>query len=137
MDLDFQSAAQSIDAREAMTEKAELSFVSLTDQQWLRVAQIIHVACYIEERRGRPRAGARCILDGILWVLQNRQPWGAMPDIYPSYKTCNRHFLKWTRIGLLPIVMHELFGTTELILQYGKRGRQRMPVGSGDANQRI
>jgi transposase len=128
MDLDLRSAARSIGTCEAMTEKAELPFVSLTDQQWLRVEQMIHVACYIAERRGRPRAGARSILDGILWVLHNRKPWGAMPDIYPSYKTCNRHFLKWSRIGLLPIVMRELFGTTELIAQYGRRSRLRAPV---------
>jgi putative transposase len=46
---------------------------------------------------GRPRADARKVMAGILYVLRTGCQWNAVPQEYGSGKTLHRYFQFWSR----------------------------------------
>ena len=55
--------------------------------------------------RGRTAYSDRSILDAIFWVRRTASPWSALPPGYPSYLTCRRREIAWSRSGLLPRIL--------------------------------
>jgi putative transposase len=49
---------------------------------------------------GRPPAGPRKLVAGILYVLRTGCQWNAAPKEYGSAKTLHRYFQRWTRAGI-------------------------------------
>jgi len=85
--------------------------VDLTQKQW----EVVEPLFPEKERRktgpkgGRPWAGLRDVLNGVLWVLRTGAPWADMPRRYPPYQTCHRRFQKWVKSKLLPRVLAALY----------------------------
>lgn len=50
---------------------------------------------------GRPPAGNREVLGGILWILRTGARWQDLPDRYPSPSTCWRRLRLWVDQGVL------------------------------------
>jgi transposase len=71
----------------------------LTDEQWLLISEFFPVPSP-DPRGGRPRAEARHCLEGILWVLRSGARWKDLPSSFPSYVTCWRRFVEWSKAGL-------------------------------------
>jgi transposase len=64
--------------------------------------------CLLRDGRGRPWRGRRDVLNGILFILRTGAPWADLPDRYPSYQTCHRHFQQWVRCGIMRGVLEAL-----------------------------
>ena len=71
----------------------------LTEEQWLLISDFFLVPSP-DPRGGRPRADSRRCLEGILWVLRSGARWKDLPRSFPSYVTCWRRFVEWSRAGL-------------------------------------
>ena len=71
----------------------------LTVEQWLLISDFFLVPSP-DPRGGRPRADSRRCLEGILWVLRSGARWKDLPRSFPSYVTCWRRFVEWSRAGL-------------------------------------
>lgn len=68
----------------------------VSDEQWAEIAPLIPNK---RTRRGRPRAGRRRTLNGILYVLQTGRTWEEVPRQYGSPATCWRRLQEWTADG--------------------------------------
>jgi transposase len=79
--------------------------VPLTDADWSRIAYLFPVLPAVS--RGRPRSHPRALLNGILWVLINRQQWRCLPATFPPQQTCYNPWLQWKRIGIMELVSAE------------------------------
>lgn len=44
----------------------------------------------------------------MLWILRTAAPWADLPDRYPPYRTCHRHFHQWARDGTLERLLRQL-----------------------------
>ena len=71
----------------------------LTDAQWERIAPLLPRRKR-SPRGGRPRAGDRACLEGILWVLRTGARWRDLPKAYPSPATCWRRLGEWEALDL-------------------------------------
>ena len=60
----------------------------LTDEQWRLVAPLVTP----EEKRGRPPADTRRVLDGVLHTIRHALTWAEVPPEYPSYVTLFRRY---------------------------------------------
>jgi transposase len=85
----------------------------LTDEQWLIVEPVLRGARRADNR-GRPWHDTRAVLNGVLWVLGTGAQWRELPEKYPPFQTCHRHFQQWVRSGkleealrLLAVRLHE------------------------------
>ena len=47
-------------------------------------------------------------MDGVLWILRTGAAWAGLPDEYPSYVTCFRHFSSWVKDGTLGRLLESL-----------------------------
>lgn len=75
----------------------------VTDEQWAEIAPLIPGK---SARRGRPRAGRRRTLNGILYVLQTGRAWEEVPRQYGSPATCWRRLQEWTADGSWERIWH-------------------------------
>jgi transposase len=82
-----------------MVPQLSIARPQLTDEQWLLISDCFPVPAP-DPRGGRPRADARLCLEGILWVLRSGARWKDLPRSFPSYVTCWRRFVEWSRAGL-------------------------------------
>jgi transposase len=82
--------------------------VNLTDEQWTLLEPLLPEPPRRADGRGRPRRDSREVLDGVLWVLRTGAPWHDLPERYPPYQTCHRHFQGWVRDGTLERVLAAL-----------------------------
>jgi transposase len=81
----------------------------LTDAQWHSVEGLFHALRARKDPRGRPSHPARALLNGVLWILTTRSAWAELPNTYPDYRTCHRHFKGWYESGVLRIVLQTLY----------------------------
>ena len=66
----------------------------LTDEQWNKIAP--HIPKFRRSRKGgRKPIEARCVFEGILWVLRSGARWKDLPQEYPSASTCWRRLRDW------------------------------------------
>ena len=92
----------------------------LTDAQWERIAPLFppHPP---SPKGGRPRAGDRECLEGILWVARTGARWQDMPVDLPSGSTCWRRLVEWASTDVLEdihaVLIQELADLGELDLE--------------------
>jgi transposase len=65
-------------------------------------------------RVGRPRAGDRMVLNGILYVLTSGCRWCDMPAEYGSYKTAWRRLRRWEEMGVWDSIFKTLASMRDL-----------------------
>lgn len=75
--------------------------MSLTREQWNAVAPVIPEPARRSDGRGRPWRDSRAVIEGVLWVLRNDEPWKKLPSRFPPYQTCHRRFRQWTEDGTM------------------------------------
>src|SRR6185503_13273830 len=51
----------------------------LTDEQWALIGPFLPTLARRKDRRGRPWKENRTVLNGILWILEDRGPVGGPP----------------------------------------------------------
>ena len=66
----------------------------LSDEDWQRIAPHLP-PCPASPKGGRPRAGDRECLEGILWLLRSGARWRDIPVDLPSGSTCWRRLQEW------------------------------------------
>lgn len=66
----------------------------LTDSQWQVIAE------FLPAKRKR-QLNLRDIVDAILWLDRIGSQWRNLPDCFPSWKSVNYYFNKWSRDGTL------------------------------------
>lgn len=98
----------------------------LTDEQWGRISGIFERAPKTE-KRGRPGYRNRDVFECVLWVIANGTPWATLPTRSPDFRTCHRHFMAWSRTGLLSEVLSELFGDSGVDMLQAIEARSRAP----------
>jgi transposase len=67
------------------------------DEQWTLIEPLLSRES--SAKGGRPRAGDRSVLNGVLWVLINGEQWSHLPKKYGSYVTSWRRFREWEGDG--------------------------------------
>ena len=92
----------------------------LGDNEWELVEALFCAKPARSERRGRPRAQTRAVLNAVLWVLSTGEGWSRLPGRYPSPPTCRRRFDEWQADGTL----------AEIIKRLNSSGREISPRGS-------
>ena len=72
----------------------------LTETQWRLVADLLP-AQPLEQKRGRPSASSRAVLNAIFWKLAHGIPWSELPERFPPQRTCRRYYKRWFNSGRL------------------------------------
>jgi transposase len=95
----------------------------LTDEQWRLVAPLV----LPEEKRGRPPASTRRVLDGVLHTIRHALTWAEVPPEYPSYATLFRRYHEWCESGTLQEVINTLRDhlSERSGLEYGQAVREK------------
>jgi transposase len=86
----------------------EWLWMDLTDMQWQQIKRFIPDDPVRADRRGRPWADQRKVLNGILWVLRTGAPWKDLPTRYGAYQTVHRRFTRWRKQGVIKAVLQGL-----------------------------
>lgn len=79
----------------------------LTDDAWAVIAPTL----LTHTRIGRPVEVDRVreYLDAILYVLRTGCPWRHLPHDYEvNWSSVHKRFLRWTRLGVFDVALHEL-----------------------------
>ena len=82
--------------------------MELTKEQWNRIEPIILKSIPVKDPGGQKPRDPGEVMNGILWILRTGAPWKDMPQRYPPYQTCHRHFQKWVKQGVFQDILHEL-----------------------------
>ena len=82
--------------------------MDLTDEQWDVIKPLLPKHSKRPDGRGRPRRDDREIINGKLWIMRTVAPWKDMPERYPPFQTCHRHFQEWVRTGMFEAILREL-----------------------------
>ena len=70
--------------------------VILSERQWAKIEPLLPRP----RSRGRPWAGNRKVLEGILWILRTGARWQDLPNEYPHPSTCWRRLKLWDEQGV-------------------------------------
>lgn len=76
----------------------------LTDEQWDLIEHLFGP----KAKTGRPRADARIMIDGILWILNTGAPWRDLPDEFGPHTTVWHWFDRWNSDGTLATILSTL-----------------------------
>ena len=80
--------------------------IPLSDEDWSRVSRLLVEPT--SSRTGRPRSDPRQLLNGILWVVVNREKWHHLPSTFPAQQTYYARWLKWKHEGVMQAIFSEL-----------------------------
>jgi transposase len=72
----------------------------LSEKQWKILEPLFPESKGRKDGRGRPPAGNRQCLQGILWVLRTGARWRDLPAPYPDGSTCWRRLRSWEEQGV-------------------------------------
>jgi transposase len=88
-----------------------MNFEELSDDEWMLVSTLVADEPPIRlNRRGRPRAEPRVVVNAVLWILTTGESWSRLPARYPSGPTCRRRFDEWHVSGTLLEIVLRLTG---------------------------
>ncbi|QCP54677.1 transposase [Trinickia violacea] len=89
-------------------------FDELNNDEWERLSRLVADEPVRLNRRGRPRAETRVVVNAVLWILTTGNPWSKLPGRYPSGPTCRRRFEEWLVDGTMMEMIRVLkeFGRT-------------------------
>jgi putative transposase len=76
---------------------------ALPDDLWGRVEWLLN-KFDPPKLRGRKRAPARPILDGLIYHFRTGCQWNQIPDVYGDDSTIHRAFQRWVKIGLFEMI---------------------------------
>ena len=68
----------------------------LTDQQWAKIAGVIHAG---PRGRGRPALDDRNFIEAVLWFHRAGAPWRDLPWEFGPWKTVFNRFDRWSKQG--------------------------------------
>lgn len=71
---------------------------NLTDSEWKSIRRFLPTER--SGKAGRPWKPHRCIINGILFVLQTGIPWEDLPAEFGKFKTVYNRFRRWVKSGL-------------------------------------
>src|SRR5262245_36885337 len=81
--------------------------IRVSDMEWEIMQQ--HLSWDAPAKNpGRPRANARAVIEGILWILVSGSRWKDLPCEYPAKSTCHKYFQRWARDGSLDRIRRAL-----------------------------
>ncbi len=92
----------------AVGQRLEWLWMDLNDIQWQLIKRFIPDDPVRPDRRGRPWADQRRVLNGILWILRTGAPWKDLPKRYGAYQTVHRRFTRWRKEGIIRTVLQGL-----------------------------
>jgi transposase len=86
-----------------------MAIKTISDELWSRIEPLLPPP-RPRPRGGRPRAGDRASLDGIIFVLETGIPWFRLPLGlgFGSGMTCWRRWHEWTDAGAWPRIQQAL-----------------------------
>ena len=76
----------------------------LNDAQWQKLYPLLPK----KARTGRPAAGHRAIINGILWIHRTGAPWDDLPECYGSRGTVSSRFYRWRAQGIWQEILNRL-----------------------------
>ena len=83
--------------------------MELQDHQWEIIGKLFPKPKSGPGKSGRPSVSTRDVFEAVLWILRTGAPWHDLPDRYPPYQTCHRHFQSWVGSGTLRRVLKALW----------------------------
>ncbi|WP_434113700.1 transposase [Paraburkholderia caffeinilytica] len=85
-----------------------MDYLELCDDEWALIAPLVDCFERHANRRGRPNADVRRIVNALVWIFTTGEPWSDLPLRYPSVPTVRRQYGKWRKDGVLEKVFHRL-----------------------------
>src|SRR5262249_35348068 len=116
-----------------MTDRATiLTLWALPDDLWQRIERLLN-RFDPPRPRGRKRASARPILDGLIYHFRTGCQWNQIPEVYGGDSTIHRTFQRWVKIGLFEVIWSLLVAECDKLRLVegqgkaadGERGRAR------------
>jgi transposase len=80
-----------------------LTLWALPDDLWQRIERMLN-RFDPPRPRGRKRASARPILDGLIYHFRAGCQWNQIPEVYGDDSTIHRAFQRWVKIGLFEMI---------------------------------
>src|SRR6185436_8396505 len=80
-----------------------LTLWALPDDLWQRIERLLN-RFDPPRPRGRKRASARPILDGLIYHFRTGCQWNQIPEVYGDDSTIHRTFQRWIKIGLFEMI---------------------------------
>lgn len=68
----------------------------LTDEQWVRIADLLPGKATDPGRTGRDN---RLFVNAVLWVLRSGAHWHDLPERYGKWKSAHKRFTRWAKTG--------------------------------------
>ena len=69
----------------------------LTNDEWQRLEPLLPPQ---KPKTGRPAAGHRPIINGMLWIARTGAPWRDLPERYGAVGTVSSRFYRWRQAGI-------------------------------------
>jgi putative transposase len=76
----------------------------------LTPAQMRRIRPHFPLSHGIPRVDDRCVLSGIIFVIQGGLRWRDAPPGYGPHKTLYNRFVRWSRMGVFSRIFAALAG---------------------------
>jgi hypothetical protein len=80
-----------------------LTLWALPDDLWQRIERLLN-RFDPPRPRGRKRASAMPILDGLIYHFRTGCQWNQFPEVYGDDSTIHRTFQRWVKIGLFEMI---------------------------------
>jgi transposase len=85
---------------------------TIPDELWGRIEPIL-LRHYQPAKTGRPRAGLRLMLDGIIFRLRTGCQWNQMPERFGASSTLHDWFQRYVKDGVLTEIWADLVAECE------------------------
>jgi len=82
-----------------MAEECALKFHQIPEALWQRIDLVLPIY-NSSGKGGRPRLSMRCVVGGILYVLETGCQWKAMPRQFGSGSAIHAYFQEWVELGV-------------------------------------
>ena len=83
-------------------------FPFISPGQWALVEPLIPPTSH-NQRRGRPSADPRRLIDAIFWKFAHHARWRDLPSVYPPMLTCRRYYRRLFLSGCLAAIISALY----------------------------
>ena len=98
--VEFKKSGQKSSGTEPHSCESDEEDSLLTGTQWRLVTDLLP-AQPLEQKRGRPPASSRAVLNAIFWKIAHGIPWSELPERFPPQRTCHRYYKRWFNSGRL------------------------------------
>ncbi len=77
----------------------------MTDEEWAFFAPFVIAT---GDKRGRPPADHRRVLDGVFWIARTGVPWRDLHEYFGKWSSVYRQFRRWTEAGVWELMLDAL-----------------------------